>query len=349
MKPWVKVNLFKEKFVKYIGFIVTFFLPVAVYAGEKISIVGSSTVFPFSASVSEEFGRKSTTGTPVLESTGTGGGFKLFCEGVGKKHPDINNASRAMKSSEKALCKKNGIQEVVEVLVGYDGIAIANSIKSPDFDLSRKEIFLALSKQVPNEQGKLIDNPYTKWNQISSSLPDTEIKMFGPPPTSGTRDAFVELVMRDGCKEVDYYKDFDKKAIKAHCSVMREDGVYIDAGENDNLIVQKLETNRHALGILGFSFLEQSSDKIKGSAIEGVRPDFENIASGDYKVSRSLFFYVKKDNVKQKPSLAGYVTEFMSEDASGEDGYLVDIGLIPLSDDQRDETIKRLTDKGLIK
>ena len=307
--------------------------PAIAEARDQIRIVGSSTVFPFSTAVAENFGRSSSFKTPVVESTGSGGGMKLFCSGVGTEHPDITNASRRMKKSEFETCTKNGIT-VTEVKIGYDGIVLANAKSAPQFKLTKKQIFLALAKEVPVD-GKLVANPYSNWSQIDSSLPNEPIEVLGPPPTSGTRDAFVELVMEEAAEEFPEIKALEKDAFKTVAHSMREDGAFVEAGENDNLIVQKLEANPVALGIFGFSFLDQNADKLHGSIVEGVAPEFENIASGDYGVSRSLFFYVKQEHVGTIPGIKEYVAEFTSEKAWGEEGYLVEKGLIPLPDADR--------------
>jgi phosphate transport system substrate-binding protein len=309
-------------------------------ARDYITVVGSSTVFPFATTVAENFGRSSAFKTPKIESTGSGGGLKLFCSGVGVDHPDITNSSRRIKGSEFEACQASGVKEIVEVKIGYDGIAIANSKAAPQLDLTPKDIFLALAKDVPDPQDgdKLVANPYKTWKEVSDALPDAKIEVLGPPPTSGTRDAFVELAMEAGCDSIDSIKALkktDKDKHKAVCHGVREDGAYIEAGENDNLIVQKLEANPNALGIFGFSFLDQNADKIQGSKVNGVEPTFESISSGDYPVSRSLFFYVKKAHVGTIPGIEEYVTEFTSEKAWGPEGYLSDKGLIPLPDDMR--------------
>jgi phosphate transport system substrate-binding protein len=308
-------------------------------ARDKIQIVGSSTVFPFSTAVAEQFGQKSSFGSPVVESTGTGGGMKLFCAGVGADHPDITNASRRIKDSEFKDCKDNGIN-VVEVKFGFDGIVLANATSGPDLKLTIEQIYRALAKQVPVD-GKLVDNPYVNWSDIDPSLPNVKIEVLGPPPTSGTRDAFVELVMDIGAKKNEMLaklaKD-DDKAFKAAAHTVREDGAFIEAGENDNLIVQKLEANPNAVGIFGFSFLDQNASKLKGATIDDSAPDFENIASGKYSISRSLYFYLKKEHIGVIPGLQEFVNEFTSDAAWGDDGYLVDKGLIPLPAAER-ETI----------
>jgi len=284
-------------------------------ARDYISIVGSSTVYPFATVVAEQFGKTTAFKTPKIESTGSGGGFKLFCAGVGVEHPDITNASRRMKSSEFEMCAAHGVKEIVEVKIGYDGIVVANSKKAPQLNLSRKMLFLALAKQVPDPKGgtKLIDNPYKTWKAIDPSLPDIKIEVLGPPPTSGTRDAFVELVMESGAKSFGWIgglKKKDENKFKAIAHTIREDGAYIEAGENDNLIVQKLEANPDAMGIFGFSFLDQNADKIQGAKVDGVAPTFEAIADGSYPVSRPLFFYVKKAHVGTIPGMKAYLKEF---------------------------------------
>lgn len=311
----------------------------ALASRDTINIVGSSTVYPFTTVVAETFGKTSKFKTPKIESTGTGGGMKLFCAGVGIEHPDVTNASRRIKASEFQQCQDNGVKEVIEVKIGYDGIVIANAKQAELVKISRKDLFLALAKQVPTPEGdKLIDNPYTTWKEVNSALPATKIEVLGPPPTSGTRDAFVELVMESGCEEfplIEGMKKSDKDAYKQACQTVREDGAYIEAGENDNLIVQKLEANAAALGIFGFSFLDQNSDKIQGSEVDGVIPTFDNIASGAYPVSRPLYFYVKKAHMGTIPGIAEFLAEFSSEMAWGPEGYLTDRGLIPMPEAER--------------
>ena len=309
-------------------------------ARDYISIVGSSTVYPFSTTVAEHFGKASSKfKTPKVESTGTGGGLKLFCGGVGVQYPDMTNASRQIKSSEVENCAKNGVKEIVEVKIGYDGIVVASSKKDKPMPLTRKDLWLALAKEVPEPgTGKLVANPFKTWKDVNPELPAQKIEVLGPPPTSGTRDAFVELVMDEGCKDfpaIEALAKSDKKQAKAACGTIREDGAYIEAGENDNLIVNKLVSNLNALGIFGFSFLDENLDKIQGETIDGVPPTFENIASGKYPVSRPLFFYVKKAHVAVIPGMKEYIAEFISEKAAGDEGYLADKGLIPLPPAER--------------
>ncbi|MFQ6006932.1 MAG: PstS family phosphate ABC transporter substrate-binding protein [Woeseia sp.] len=316
--------------------------PVFAQAGrDYVYIVGSSTVYPFATVVAERFGRGSSFKTPKVESTGSGGGLKLFCDGIGVDHPDITNSSRAIKQSEIDTCAENGVTDIIEVKIGYDGIVIANAIESESVELSRKTIYLALAKDVPGSvDGELVPNPYTTWRDIDVSLPDTRIEVLGPPPTSGTRDAFVELAMEGGCGTIPWIKALkfeDKNRYKAVCHTIREDGAYVEAGENDNLIVQKLEANPSAFGIFGFSFLDQNAEKVKGAPVDGTAPTFEAISDGSYPVSRLLFFYVKKAHVDVIPGLRGYLREFTSEKAWGDEGYLSDRSLIPMPEEERSQ------------
>ncbi len=325
-------------------------------ARDYVSIVGSSTVYPFATVVAERFGRSTGSPTPKIESTGSGGGMKLFCSGVGTEHPDITNASRRMKASEFELCQKNGVTEIVEVLIGYDGIVVANSNSAPQMELTRKDLFLALAAKVPGPDGVLIDNPHKTWKDVNPTLPNTKIEVLGPPPTSGTRDAFVELAMEGGAKSfadlaalraskdeaeikalmaklgipAAAFNAKGKKVFQAVAHGIREDGHYVEAGENDNLIVQKLEANPNALGIFGFSFLDQNIDKVQGSLVEGVAPEFETIADKSYSIARPLYFYMKKAHIGVVPGIDGYAAEFSSEKAWGEEGYLTDKGMIPM-------------------
>jgi phosphate transport system substrate-binding protein len=326
---------------------------VAAYAQagrDYVYIVGSSTVYPFATVVAERFGRSSEFKTPKIESTGSGGGLKLFCEGVGVDYPDITNASRAIKQSEIDTCAANGVTEIVEVKIGYDGIVFANAIGAPMMKLTRADIFLALAKEVPGDaEGELVENPYKTWADVNPDLPAIRIEVLGPPPTSGTRDAFVELAMEGGCKATPWIaalKGADSNRYKSICHTIREDGAFVEAGENDNLIVQKLQANPDAFGIFGFSFLDQNMEKVKGSQVDGVAPSFDAIADGDYPVSRPLYFYVKKAHVDVIPGLRGYLREFTSGRAWGEEGYLSDRGLIPMPDEERNAvaaTVRDLT------
>jgi phosphate transport system substrate-binding protein len=311
-------------------------------ARDTINIVGSSTVFPFSTAVAEQFGNATEFPTPKIESTGSGGGLKLFCAGVGVQQPDITNSSRRMKASEFENCQANGVKEITEIKIGFDGIAIANSKEADQYEMSLRDLWLALAKDVPNPEGgeELVPNPYKTWKDVNPELPDVAIEVLGPPPTSGTRDAFAEIALEGGCTTFDWIEAMDKEKFQSVCHTIREDGAYIEAGENDNLIVQKLDANKDAVGVFGFSFLDQNTDKLQGTIIDGVKPTFDNIASGDYPISRSLFFYVKNAHVGTIPGIEQYVAEFTSDKAWGPDGYLVDKGLIPLPDDMREDVAK---------
>ncbi len=315
---------------------------------DQIRIVGSSTVFPFSTAVAEEFGRTTSFKTPIVDSTGTGGGMKLFCSGVGTAHPDLTNASRRIKKSEVELCAQNGVTDIVEIKIGFDGIVLAADKSAPSMELSLRDIYLALAAKVPapgtdGGAGNLIDNPYKTWQEVNPNLPNKKIEVLGPPPTSGTRDAFNELAIEGGCKTFAgnaALKKADKSVYKAACHGIREDGAYIEAGENDNLIVQKLQANHNAVGIFGFSFLDQNADVIQAFPVshgstEAQGPTFEAIAEGAYPISRSLFFYAKKAHIGVVPGIREFLAEFISDKASGDFGYLADRGLIPLPEDER--------------
>ena len=330
-------------------------------ARDHVEVVGSSTVYPFATVAAEQYGRISGS-TPKIESTGSGGGLKLFCNGMGANTPDITNASRRIKQSEIDKCAKNGIKDIIEVRIGYDGIVVANSKQGAKFDLTTQDLALALAKQVPGKNGKLIDNPYSKWSDVRKGLPNLAIEVLGPPPSSGTRDAFVELALEAGFKKYADYKKLrgskdeaeikalmdklgipasafnkkGKKVFKKVAHAIREDGKYIEMGENDNLIIQKLIANPNAVGVFGFSFLDQNSDKIQGAPINGQEPTFEAIADSSYPISRPLQFYVKKAHVGKIPGIDGFLAEFTSEKAFGEEGYLSDKGLIPMPAAERE-------------
>ena len=309
-------------------------------ARDYVSIVGSSTVYPFATVVAETFGKTTEFRTPKVESTGSGGGLKLFCEGIGVEHPDITNASRRIKSSEVERCAGNGVNDILEVKVGYDGIVLANSRQSSRLEISLRDLWLALAAEVPGAGGEesLVANSAETWADVNPDLPAVKIEVLGPPPTSGTRDAFVELAMEGGCKKFDWIKAIrkeDKRRYKSVCHTIREDGAFIEAGENDNLIVQKLDANPDAFGVFGFSFLDQNADKLRGSIVNGVEPEFENIFDGSYPVSRALYFYVKKAHIGSVPGIEEYLAEFSSDKAWGPDGYLADKGLISMPDAER--------------
>jgi phosphate transport system substrate-binding protein len=316
---------------------------VAVFAvataaeAREIRVVGSSTVYPFTTIVAETFAAEGNT-APVIESTGTGGGMKLFCAGAGVDHPDFTNASRAIKSSEAETCAANGVTPL-EMKVGYDGIVFAVSNKGEALEITPRELFQALAKDVPQENGNLVPNPFTYWSEINPKFPKIKIEVLGPPPSSGTRDAWSELVMEAGCKTFGWVKDLkkaDSKAYKGICHGIREDGAYVEAGENDNLIIQKLANNPNAYGIFGYSFLDQNTDVIQGSPINGVEPTFESIADGSYPASRGLFVYAKKEHMGVIPGMTDFMELYLSDDLAGADGSLGDAGLIPLPQNELD-------------
>lgn len=337
-------------------------------ARNTISIVGSSTVYPFTAVVAEYFGKNTRFRTPKIEATGTGGGVKLFCGGLGAKHPDLTNASRKIKASEIKLCQDNGVSDIIEMKIGYDGIIIASDLnQGKPFDLTTKELFLALAKSIPDVNGKLIANPYTHWNQINPKFPATKIAVLGPPPTSGTRDALVELAFEEGARTIDILKRLEaatdeasikktanqlgisdqvyksikqnkgsaKAIFKLIAHALREDGAYIEVGENDNLIIQKLHVNPSLIGIFGYSFFDQNRDVIRAHKVNGVESSFESISDGSYPIARSLFVYIKKQHIGIMLGIKEFLNEYTSERAWGEESYLVDKGLIPMEASER--------------
>jgi len=316
-------------------------LTVSVSARDQIKIVGSSTVYPFSSAVAEELGATTKYPTPVVESTGSGGGMKLFCAGNGMDTPDITNASRRMKTKEFKLCEKNGVTDITEAVIGFDGIAFAQAKSNKAFVVTKKQLMLAVAAEVPSKDGKsLVKNPYTRWNQIDSTLPNREIVIYGPPKSSGTRDAFEDMILKGQTKKMSVYTDLykaDKKKNKAYKKYkkIRTDGVYVPSGENDNLIVTKLNKNKAAFGIFGYSFLIENDDKVQGSKVNGISPTPDTISSGKYPIARSLFFYTKNSHASKVPAMAKYVDMFMSEDMIGSDGILGEIGLIALPDARR--------------
>jgi phosphate transport system substrate-binding protein len=317
-------------------------------ARDTISIVGSSTVYPFATVVAERFGTKTGFNTPKLESTGSGGGMKLFCQGIGTQYPDVTNASRRIKSSEFELCQKNGVTEVTEFRIGSDGIVIASSRKSENLELTLEQLFLALGAKVP-VNGQWVPNPHKRWSDVDSSLPDKPIRVMGPPPTSGTRDSFNELALGAGCEQLPEVESLSKDERKSVCEKLREDGAFIEAGENDNLIVQKLINDQGMYGIFGYSFLEENASRLQAATLNGMAPTAEGIAADRYPVARSLFFYVKKAHVGVIPGMKEYLEEFVSNAAMGQNGYLKDVGLIVPPRDQltvlleKAETLPNLT------
>lgn len=314
--------------------VATIAFAASAQARDQIRIVGSSTVYPFSTTVAEQFGKTSGFKTPVVESTGSGGGFKLFCAGVDENSPDITNASRRITKSEVEQCAANGVTGITEIVIGYDGIVIANAKAGPAFSLTKEQVFKAIAKTLP-VGGKLVANPNKTWADVDPSLPKEEIVVFGPASNHGTRDALVELVLDEACKKFPEIQALDKDAKKVACNAVREDGAYVEVSEDYSLTLQKLKTQPHAVGVLTFSYLDQNGDVIKAATIDGQTATYENIASGKYPVSRPLYFYIKKDHVGKIPGVKEYIAEFTSEKAWGKTGYLADKGLIVSPDDQR--------------
>lgn len=301
---------------------------------EGIWAAGSSTVFPFTTRVAENFSRSAGTAMPRVEALGTGGGIQAFCRGVGPHTPDVANASRRMKASEFDMCAMNGVAAIMEIKIGYDGLVVAIARSGPDLEFQGSDLYLALAKDVPGGDG-FIANPNRSWDQVRPGLPSSRILVYGPPPTSGTRDSWLELAMAPSAKALPAMAglaeaggtDFEQRA-----HTLREDGAWVDSGENDNAIVQVLTRTPGSIGVFGYSFLEQNSDAVKAASVNGVYPTLETIASGDYPVSRSMFIYVKLDHIGMTPGLDRFLTEFVSDAAMGPGGYLQDRGLVPLSD-----------------
>jgi phosphate transport system substrate-binding protein len=330
-----------------IAFAATSALSTPAFARDQIRIVGSSTVYPFTTAVAEQFGKAGGGKTPIVESTGTGGGLKLFCAGIGEATPDIANASRPMKKAEFEDCQKNGVKDIIEIKIGLDGIVLAHAKSAPDFGLMQEEVFLALAKEIHDENLKFTPNPHKTWQNVDPLLPDTKIEVLGPPPTSGTRDAFLELVMEKAAKGFGALRDMkdadEKNGTKDYEKIwksLREDGAYVDAGENDNLIVQKIEANPNAIGIFGFSFLEENKSKIKGIHVGGIEPTYDNIASGKYPASRALFIYVKKAHIGVIPGIKEFLAEYVAVKAIGEDGYLIKKGMIAMPKEDSEKAAK---------
>ena len=294
---------------------VVLFSSLAQAAEQSIKVVGSSTVYPFTTVVAERFGKDTKYGTPIVESTGTGGGMKLFCAGIGINTPSVTNASRAIKSKEAALCEKNGVS-FVEFKVGNDGIAFANSVKGPKIDVTKEQLWQAMALLGPQPK---------KWSDIDPSLPNYDIKIMTPPPTSGTRDAWNSLVMKKGCP-ADILKEKGKKA----CYQLREDGGVIEVGENDTLLINKMAGDKQLFAIFGFSYLDSSRDKVQAAKIEGSVISLDSIQSYDYPIARPLFIYFKKEHMDIVPGLEKFMKTYISKKAMGPRGYLMDLGLVPL-------------------
>lgn len=300
---------------------------------EGIWAAGSSTVFPFTTRVAENFGRNNPDGaTPRVESLGTGGGIQAFCQGIGPSTPDVANASRQMKASEFDLCASNGVTDIIELKIGYDGLVIATARTGADFALVGSDIFLALAKEIPGEGG-YVANPHARWDQVRPGLPAARIQVYGPPPTSGTRDSWVELGMAHSAEfipQLAALAESDGDRFEAIAHTLREDGAWVDSGENDNAIVQTLTRTPGSVGVFGYSFLEQNISEVKPASVNGVYPTLEAIASGDYPISRSMFIYVKKAHIGVIPGLQEFLTEYLSDASAGRGGYLQDRGIVPL-------------------
>lgn len=306
--------------------------PSAHAARDYVWAAGSSTVFPFSTRVAENYAKKTGKRSPKIESLGTGGGIKMFCGGMGEGFPDIANASRQMKKSEYEACQAKGVKDILEIQIGFDGIVIAMDKKAPDYNFKLEHLYLGLGQNVLRG-GRFVTNPYKTWKEVGAGLPGNRILVYGPPPTSGTRDAWVELAVEGGAKKfptAKALKSADEKKFKATVDPMRKDGAWVDAGENDNAIVGTLTKTPGALGVFGYSFLEENANVIKAASVDGVKPTPQNIADGSYPVSRSLYIYVKKSRIGVTPGLREFLAEFTSDAATGRSGYLQGRGLIPL-------------------
>jgi phosphate transport system substrate-binding protein len=302
---------------------------------QHILIVGSSTAYPIVTAVAERFGKKTGLVTPVVESTGTGGGIKLFCSGLGLATPDVAMASRSMKDSERQTCARNDVNDIREIKIGYDGIVIASTKDTPEFRLSKRDLYLALAREVPAPDSRkaLIPNPYQEWHQINSALPPLPIRVLGPPPTSGTRDIFAERLMQDVCLQVPSLRalrQVDPTRFRQRCQTLREDDAFVNAGENDARLVRKLINDPGTLGIFGYNFLDRNRDRLKAASIDGIKPGFELIESQIYPLSRPLYLYVKPRHAALVKGLGEFIEEIMSPGVSGREGYLIDRGLIPL-------------------
>jgi phosphate transport system substrate-binding protein len=302
-------------------------------ARQQIRVVGSSTVYPFARAVAERFAQSNSGfAAPIVESTGTGGGMNLFCDGVGPGHPDVTNASRRIKVSELELCNRNGVRQIIEIPVGIDGLALIESTQRPTgFRLTARDVYAALAA---NPFGR----PQTArtWRDVNPSLPAVPIRVYGPPPTSGTRDSFAELILDKGCNTdpaMQALKASDEDQHKQTCTHIREDGAYIEAGENDNLLVQRVAENQGAIGVLGYSFLEENANRVRGIPIGGIAPTAETIANFTYPGARKLYIYVKGEHLGVIPGLREFLTAWTQ--AWGPGGYLSQHGLIPLPDADR--------------
>jgi phosphate transport system substrate-binding protein len=307
---------------------------------DYLMIVGSTTVYPFSRLVVDEFIRKTGARHPLAQATGSGGGLMLFCAGVGAMDPDITYASRRMRKSEYESCQNNGVKEIVEIKIGYDGIVLAESREAKAMDISLKDIYTALGKEIPDPDGadRMVPNPHKTWKDVNDRLPDRAIEVLGPAPGSGTRSIFTNLAMEDGCEKYQRLrtlKSDDRLEFRTTCRTYREDGAFIRAGEDDAQTVRNLEDNQDALAILSFGVLDQNQERIRAVAIEGIHPDFNNIADDSYPLSRPLYLYLKKAHVGRYPGIREFAHEFTSEKAWGPGGYLSRHGLVPMDEAER--------------
>lgn len=310
-------------------------------AREQIRIVGSSTLFPLTTKVAEYFGKTTGEPAPVVESTGSGGGFKLFCGGIGADYPDIVDASRPITGTERAICAANSVRKITEIRIGYDGIVLVGSKNAPVMALSPRELFLALARTVP-VNGASVPNPYQKWSDINPDLPDLPIRVYGPPPTSGTRDLLAQLLMDRGCRsfgDIAALEAREPESFRLLCGAMREDGAYIEAGENDQLLISKLEKDPTSYGIMGFNNLDRNLAALRGMAIGGVEPTYETILDHSYPGSRPLFLYVKDDHRQLVRPLRDFIATYISDTIIGPDGLLSDNGLVPLSRKERETAL----------
>ncbi|QGR02236.1 phosphate ABC transporter substrate-binding protein [Ehrlichia ruminantium] len=314
---------------------------------QHIHVVGSSTAFPFIAAIAEEFGRFSDYGTPIIESVGSGMGFSMFCQGVGKSTPDIVMSSRKVKGAEIELCKSNNVNDIIEIIIGYDGIVIANSNNSNKLDFTKKDLFQALSKYSTSEEytQNMPANDFKYWSEINSRFPNVDIEIYGPYKNTGTYNILIEEIMQDSCINhknfIEVYPDLKKR--EHACSMIRNDGKYIEVAANENIIIQKIAKNNAAFGIFSFSFLIQNQDKIHGNKIAGVEPTYETISSGKYILSRPIYIYIKQKHISGFPGLKEFIKAILKQESIGKNGYLVGLGFIPLSNSELENTRNRIT------
>ncbi|MEA3412809.1 MAG: substrate-binding domain-containing protein [Pseudomonadota bacterium] len=313
---------------------------------DYVIVVGSSTVHPFASVVAERIGKTTRFRAPHIEALGSGGGLQLFCKGEGADEVDVALASRRIKPSETERCRQNGVRDIIELKIGYDGIVLASSRQGPTLKLTLKQLYLALAREVPDPEGgrTLVANPYQTWKQIDPALPEVPVKLYGPPPTSGTRDVLADRGMLSGCRQFDWLNVLgatDPDRLATLCRAVREDGVYSEAGENDNLIVRKVSHSDQAVGIFGFSFFDQNMNLLQAASIDGIEPDPETVFDNTYPLSRTLYVYAKATHLDRIAGLRAFLKEITSDRAIGEDGYLTDKGLIPLPQAERRATAEK--------